>query len=221
MAYTILIKPNNTALATVKQTIMQRDKLVDNMRVVTNRYYNNYDMSEFSLILTYLTPISKTVRIANMTQESLDYGETGDMLSYILKVDTPMTAENGDVKMQFMFLKTELDAETGEKIQYVRNINETKIHICQLSDWLSSGDEALSTVAQLLLQNQENIKALGDVADDLQKNVAQDLVITDETLALAGLDGSKIGNGITLEDLNDSLVETGGNTTGNIKIVDI
>lgn len=220
MAYTILIKPNNTALATVKQTIMQRDKLVDNMRVVTARYYNDYDMSEFQLIMTYLTPISKTVRIVNLEIESNDYGDTHDMLSYLLTVDTPITAENGDVKIQFMFVKTVLNDE-GRKIQYVRNIDETQIHICQLSDWLTSGDEALSTIAKLFLQNQENIKALGAVADDLDKNVPVDMAITNETLALTGRNGEKIGNGVSLEDLNDSLVEVGANTSGNIKIVDI
>lgn len=221
MAYTILIKPDNTAITTIKQTIMQREKLVGKIRVITAKEYNDYDMTEFDLVMSYITPVSKAVRIARLTLESEAYNDEEGVLSYLLDVDTSLSAENGDVEVQFTFVKSELDADTGEKLQHVRNIDSTKIHICEISDWLVNTDEALSEISKLFLKNQETLKNIEAIAESLQSAAGTDLTVADDKLSLTNANGTVIGNGVALAQLNSDLVEAGGDYDGNVKIINI
>lgn len=221
MAYTILIKPDNTAITTIKQTIMQREKLVGKIRVITAKEYNDYDMTEFNLVMSYMTPISKTVRIAQLTLESEAYNDEEGVLSYLLDVDTSLSAENGDVEIQFTFVKSELDADTGTKLQHVRNIDTTKIHVCELADWLTNTDEALSEISKLFLKNQETLKSIESMAEELQNAAGTDLTVADDKLSLTNAKGTVIGNGVELAQLNSELVEAGGDSDGNVKIIEI
>lgn len=215
----ILINNDNIAITTEKETIMQRAKLVNKLSILCPQTYNGYDMSTFDLVMTYKLPISKNVRIVEMTRDEELYKE--NYCKYDLKIDTDITAENGDVELQFVFMKTYLD-EDGNNIQQVRNVQPTSIHICQLSDWLVPSDEALGTLAELYLTNKNMIKSLEQLAATLYQNKLDDITIDIENKRVIGTaNGNAVGEGIMLEELNNELVEVGAETTGNVKIQNI
>ena len=221
MAYVILIKSDNTAVVTSKEVIMAKSKLTSALKIVTARYYNGYDMSTFGLILTYKTPISGDVRTAMLNVTDMNYDGVADTLCYELALDTGITAEAGDVKFQFMFTKTELDPDTGSNIQRVRMIEELYVHVCKVSDIFQATDTALSDLAEIYLRNQQIALSLSQTADRIYQNSVADIAIDADHIRLQNASGVDVGTGISLEDLNDALVETGGNTSGNISIVSI
>lgn len=221
MALVMMIKADNEVVITNKKVVMQKEKLVNTLRVVTARYYNDYDMSNFSLVFSYLTPISKSVRTGIMTLTADSYDGVADMLVYDLNVDTGITAENGDVKIQFMFTNVELNPDTGENIQRVRMVEETKLHVAQTSDWLVTVDGALNDLAEIYLRNQQMLNALQDMANQLYTNNVADVAIDEDRIRLKNASGDSVGNGIGLEELNEQLVEVGGETSGNVSVVSI
>ena len=221
MGNVVLIKSDNTAVWTSRQTVMQRDKLTGSLTVVTARYYNDFDMEDFDLVMTYKTPSSNTLRTAPLALDSESYGDVENMLSYRVAVDTGITAESGDVGIQFMFVRSYVDAETGDSIQQVRNIEETTLHVCELQDYFVNTDAALSDLAEIYLRNQQQILALKALADQINANNVADLSIDSSRLVLINENGATVGSGLSLEALNDELVETGGDTSGNVSVVEI
>lgn len=208
------------AITTVRETIMQREKLVNRLSIICPQMYkNDIDMTEFDLVMTYKLPISKTVRIVEM--KSVDALYKNEFCKYDLDIDTDITSENGDVELQFTFMRTYLDAD-GNNIQQVRNANPTSIHICQLSDWLVPSDEALGTLAELYLTNKSMIKSLEQLASTLHQTKIDDITLDIDSKKILGTANGKIvGSGVSLEELNNELVEVGAETTGNVKIQNI
>ena len=219
--YTIMIKADNTCVVTSKEVIMARSKLTSSMQVVTPKYYNDYDMTTFDLVLSYMTPLSKSVRIATMALETESYDGVADMLCYKFDIDTGITAENGDVKFQFMFVKTELDPDTGANIQRVRMIDPIMIHVCQITDIYQNTDQALSDLAEIYLRNQQIALSLSETEDRIYQNSIADVAIDADHIRLKNASGTSVGTGISLEDLNDELVEIGSQTSGNVNIINI
>ena len=56
--YTVLINNDNTVTVTERQRIMQNSKLIDILRIIVPKTYNELDMSQFTARLEYLKPIS-------------------------------------------------------------------------------------------------------------------------------------------------------------------
>lgn len=214
--YTILIRSDNSVVCTNKEAIMQRDKLVNKIQVLCPKMYGEYDLSEFELAMTYRLPISKKMQFEILPLSNDSYKDS--YLQYIFPIDTNITAENGDIEILFMFMRTYL-SETGENIQQVRNVAPISIHICELEDWLVPSDAALGKLAELYLTNKSMINSLEQLASTLYTSKLDDLAIDSTEKKLYGTaNGIKVGAGISLEDLNSELVEIGGTTTGNLSI---
>ena len=215
----ILIDNDNYSIVTEKETIMQRDKLTNKLYIRCPQTYKDLDMKDFDLIMTYKLPISKTRKPVTLSRSDALYADT--YYEYTLDIDTDITSENGDVELQFIFLRTYLDPD-GNNIQQVRNVKPTSIHICQLDDWLVPSDEALSTLAELYLTNKNMIKSLEQLATTLYQTKLDDITIDIENKKVIGTaNGNTVGGGISLEELNNELVEVGADTTGNVKIQNI
>lgn len=214
--YTILINEDNSVTCTNKEAIMQRDKLVNKMCILSPKMYGEYDLSQFELSMTYKLPISNDVKFEILSLVDDNY--KNDFLKYEFPIDTNITAENGDVEIQFLFMRTYL-SEDGKNIQQVRNVFPTSIHICALSDWLVTSDSALGTLAELYLTNKNMMNGLEQLAATLYESKLDDLTIDASDKKLYGTShGKKVGTGVNLKDLNDELVEVGGQTSGNIFI---
>lgn len=206
--YTILVKSDDTLIATNKETIMHRSSLVRKLRFlvdptiqVGNQMLN---MADFVCVLEYKLPISNRYTPAVLTPSEELYK---DKLEYVLDVDTKITAEVGNVEMQLLWTRPDMLA-SGDFSECVRVTGSTTITVLpvnQWSDYVASSD--LSNIAQMVLSNQAQAEQLKMLGDYLMMTKADSIKYDKETneLTLMG-DGEKLDS-VTLEecDLEDGI----------------
>ena len=203
--YTILINDNNTMIASVRERIMQRSKLVDSLHFLVNPIYKELDMSDFTVVMEYILPISKEYKTETLVKSDELYK---DMLEYKLPFDTALTKEHGDIEVQISFTKVDLDAD-GNNIQYVRKTSPCKITIVPISAWSDIiPDEALNAVDMAFLQLEGKIKELEEIADTYNTTKADNITLDNDSKELyLTSKGSAIGNKISINDIGDSIAE--------------
>lgn len=218
--YTILVNNDNTLTTTVKERIMQRSKMVDNLHFLVDPTYKDFDMSDFTVNMEYILPISKEYKSEILEKEEALYKDK--KLEYKLPFDTNLTKEHGNIEIQLTFVKTELD-ENGVGKQFVRKTSPTTVTIIPISAWSDIiPDEALNAVDQKLIQVDTMIKTLTEnieinsisKADNIQLGTLEG---SDKTYLYLTSEGKQIGNPIDLDDFGDSLSED--DTEGLIKVV--
>ena len=221
MSNTFLLKDDHTVQHTVKSPILEKTSNIESISFICPKTYNDLDMSTFDLVLTYKLPVSKSVKIVNLTLSDAEYKD--DYLLYTLPVTAKnITSEVGDVELTLTQMKVELDADTGAQTKYVRSYNEAILPIIAVTNYINLEDSGLNQLAELYLANKAEIEALKIIADQIYDEKADDIALDTENQKLQLTNkGEKIGSGITLSDLNAELVETGSQTDGNINIVNI
>ena len=158
--YTILVTSNNELVTSVKERIMQRSKLVDNLHFLVDPEYNDLSMEDFTVTLEYILPISKEYKTETLVLSEELYK---DRLEYKLPFDTNLTKEAGKVEMQLTFTCVDMD-ESGNGIQRVRKTSPTTIEIIPISAWADIiPDSALSALDQRLIKQDAQIKALAEL----------------------------------------------------------
>ena len=203
--YTILVNDDNTLLTTVKERIMQRSKLVDNLHFIAHKMYKECDMEVFNVLLEYKLPVSKEYKTEILTLSNSDYDGTGKYLEYILPFDTNLTKEAGQIELQLTFTNVMLDEE-GNGIQYVRKTSPCTITIVPITAWSDIiPDDALNAVDQNMLKLDARMKELEEIAFNFAGTKADNIVYNDEdqTLQLtAGGEtiGQKISVNVLLEE---------------------
>lgn len=199
--YTILISESNELITSRRERIMQRSKLVDNLRILADVNYKNIDMSPFTVLMEYMLPVSKEYHSEILTLSKDLYKQK---LEYRLPFDTSLTKEAGDIELQFSFIKADLDEE-GRQIQYVRKTIPTTITIIPISAWSDViADSALNSIDQRIIQVNAMIGALEDMSQQLTDQYdtkADGLSYEDSTLQLTS-DGKKIGNKVILNGIS-------------------
>lgn len=199
--YTILVKPNDTLIATVKETIFHRSSLVRKLRFLVDPTLTvgneTLNMSDFVCILEYKTPISAKYTPVVLTPSEELFKER---LEYVLNVDTKITSEVGDVELQLLWTKPEMLA-SGSFNEYVRITCSTTITVLpvnQWSDYVASSD--LSNIAQMIMTNQAQTEQLKLYADYMIATKADSISYNKETNELSlEADGQKIDS-VTLKD---------------------
>ena len=96
--YVILVNDDDTLYSSKKERIMARSKCVDNLIFVVNPIYRNtYDMTNATVVLEYLRPISRKyeTEILKLCDERYN-----GFLQYKLPFDTNLTAEHGSLELQ-------------------------------------------------------------------------------------------------------------------------
>lgn len=199
--YTILVCDDNSLKATKRERIMQRSKLTDGLQFLVPQFYNNLDMSEYTVQLEYILPCSRRycTEILNLSDEMYE-----DHLKYILPLDTNLTAESGKIELQLTFVKTELD-EYGNGVQRVRKTSPTTIEIIPVSAWSDIiPDSALSAIDERLIKLDAQMRGLNEYMDVLDNNAVDNLVYnsSDETLQLSS-NGVGIGDKVYVRDMLD------------------
>lgn len=202
--YTILVCEDNTLYGSHKERIMQRSKLVDSMAFIVNHIYKGIDMTNASVVLEYLLPVSRKYETEYLTLSEEKYNEC--YLQYKLPFDTKITSEAGSVELQLTFAYVDLD-ENGNSVQRVRKTSATTIEIIPISAWSDIiPDSALSALDQRILKQDAQIKALADLADALDSNVniVDNLVYDDanSTLQLSA-NGVGVGDKVSVKDMLD------------------
>lgn len=207
--YTILANNDNTLTASVRERIMQRSKLVDNLHFLVDPIYKDIDMTDFTVTLEYILPISKQYMTETLVMsEDLYNGK----LEYKLPFDTILTKEPGDIELQLTFTKVELQ-EDGTSIQYVRKTSTTTITIVPISAWSDIiPDNALNDLDQKIIKIETLIKELSDIQDLLATGKADNLVLdtVDKMLYLTS-EGNQIGDRVSLETLGNEITVSSPN----------
>lgn len=202
MAYTILVNEDNTLYGSKKERIMQRSKCVDTLTFVVHRMYKGIDMTDATVVLEYLLPVSKKYETEYLTLLDERYNDC--FLQYKLPFDTKLTSEAGSIELQLTFAYTDLDTN-GNGVQKVRKTSSTTIEIVPISAWSDIiPDSALSALDQRILKQDAQIKALNELANVIDSNQVDNLVYNDkeDTLQLSAK-GVGVGNKVSVKDMID------------------
>jgi len=203
MAYTILVCDDNSLYGSQKSKIMQKEKLVNKLCFLVAPHYNGHDMSQFTVTMRYVLPISKEFITETLVLADDKYEE---YLKYVLPVDTNLSKEWGDVELNLTFTKVDTDND-GNIIQRVRKTDNYILKITELPDWDKFvPDSALSALDQRILKQDAQIMALANLADALDGNVniVDNLVYDDvgSTLQLSA-NGVAVGDKVSVKDMLD------------------
>ena len=204
--YTILVTENNELSTSIRERIMQRSKLVDNLHFLADPTYKGIDMSDWTVLMEYLLPISREYKTEILVKSDALYK---NKLEYKVPFDTNLTCEAGKVEVQLTFVKVELDAD-GKAIQRVRKTSPTTITIVPISAWSNViADSALTALDQRLIQVDAMINAANEMNNYLSETKADNLVVDQETNTI-----QLTANGVPIGDA----VSRGGSGSGNAGI---
>lgn len=207
--YTFLINEDNTLTTTVVERIMERSKMVDNLHFLADTTYKGVDMSDYTVLLEYLLPVSKRYKTEILTKSDELYK---NKLEYVLPFDTNLTNEPGDVQIQLTFSNITMDPD-GKTTQHVRKVGPGVVHIVPISAWSDVvPDASLTAVDQRILALEALAKSLQDHNQAIFDSKADNLSYDDHVLQLTS-GGKKIGNAIKI---TTESVET---DDGSIRVV--
>ena len=206
--YTILVNDDNTLTTSIRERIMQRSKLVDSLHFLVSPTYKGLDMTDFTVTMEYILPVSKEYVSEVLVKSEESYKE---MLEYKLPFDTDLTKEAGEIEVKLTFSKVDLD-EDGNDIQYVRKISATSITIVPIESWCDIiPDKALDAIDQRIIKTDAQIKALLEANEITRLEKADNLVLDSENKELyLNAEGNQIGDKVKLSDLGDEIVQSSG-----------
>ena len=201
MPYTIIVCDDGSLYGSHKKKIMQREKLFNKLWILVHPLYNGYDMSQCTVTMRYLLPISNEFKTETLELSNEKYEE---YLKYVLPVDTNLTKEWGEIKLNLTFTMLDAD-ENGKIVQRVRKTEDYMLNITKLPDWDSViPDSALSALDQRILKQDAQIEELKQLAKTLDDNKADSLLYNDvdDTLQLSS-NGMRIGKKVSVKDMLD------------------
>lgn len=212
--YTILVNEANELVTTVRERIMQRSKLVDNLHFLVEPTYKGINMSDFTVMLEYLTPVSHEYHTEILVKSDELYK---DRLEFKLPFDTNLTREAGDIQVQLTFVKLTMDAD-GNNVQQVRKTSAATIKILPITAWSDVvADSALTSLDQRLIQTQAMLEATQDMANYLDFTKADNMVFNKEQQYLQlTANGTPIGNQIPINNLGVGIVSIEVDDAGNL-----
>ena len=214
--YTLLLNETNEFITTVKERIMQRSKLVDNLHFLVEPSYKGLDMSDFTVMLEYVLPISKEYKSEILVKSDELYK---NYLEYKLPFDTCLTKEHGKIEVQLTFIKVDLDEE-GNSIQRVRKTSKATITIVPIAAWSDViADSALSALDQRLIQTEAMINQLNEISMYLDNTKADNIVYDTETQTLQlTSNGDLIGDSVNIGYIGTSVISIEVDEDGNMII---
>ena len=192
--YTFLINADNSITASLTERIMQRSKLVDNLHFLADTIYSGVDMTEYTVLLEYKLPVSKSYKTEIQKKSTELYK---NKLEYKLPFDTNLTSEAGDIEFWLTFSDVEMTAE-GETIQHVRKVGPGVVHIIPISNWADVvPDEALSSLDQRLIELIALNKSMYDQLNINLDGKADNIKYQNNILQLTS-NGKEIGNAVEI-----------------------
>lgn len=196
--YVILVNEDNTLSTSKRERIMQRSKLVDNLWFLVNPDYKGIDMTNCTVVMEYLLPVSKKYSTEILVKSSEGYK---DHLKYVLPFDTNLTSEAGEIEVQLSFYNVDISAD-GNSYQLVRKTSPTHVNIIPISAWSDIiPDSALTALDQRVIKMDAQIKALNDIAGTMQDKQVDDLSYNEDTNELQLMAGkNEIGKKVKLKD---------------------
>ena len=185
--YTILLRQDKQLVATEREIIYQREKLVDKLRFLVPQDYKGLNLSEYRTILKYVD--QGNISHAEILIPSDETYE--GYVQYFLPVDTNLTAFAGNIEIRLSFVKT----DNLERKQYVTHTGSITIVINPINE--SFNDTALEFVDQIVSELDMKIDEVKKAAELYDKTKADNLSYENSRLQLTA-NGNKIGNAITI-----------------------
>lgn len=218
--YVILCNDDDSLYGSHKERIMQRSNCVENLVFIVNSIYRNtYDMTNATVLLEYLLPVSKRYKTEILTLSDERYKDC--FLQYKLPINTEITSEAGSVQLQLTFAYVEMD-EHGKGIQRVRKTSTTTIDVIPISAWSDIiPDQCLGGLDQRLIMMNSQLQALNDYMNVIDNKQVDDLVYdsVEDTLQLHS-NGVGVGSKVSVKDILDDgipVVELGSSSGDNSK----
>ena len=201
MPYTIIVENDNSLYGSRKIKIMQREKLFNKLWFLVAPCYNGYDMSQCTVTMRYLLPVSREFKTETLVLSEERYEE---YLKYVLPVDTNLTKEWGNIELNLTFTMIDVD-DNGSIVQRVRKTENYILNVTQLPDWDSIiPDSALSALDQRIIKQDAQIKVLADLVNVLEDTKADNIMYDKKNNTLQLLSGDKeIGDTVTLKDCEE------------------
>ena len=201
----ILVNDDNTLFTSQKERIMQRSKLVDTLVFLVNPMYQEQNMSNATVLMEYLLPVSKKygTKILRKSDETRQ-----EYFQYMLpendEIDTELTSEPGKIELQLTFIYVDLDVN-GNPIQRVRKTSATTLTVVPISNWSDIiPDSALSVIDQRIIKTDAQIRALDAYIETIGNNMVDNLAYNEDEESLYLLSGDKIvGNKVSVRDMLD------------------
>lgn len=123
--YTILVNDDNTLHASVRTRIMQNTKNIDSLHFLVKPMFNDIDMTEATVVLTYILPISNERKTLTLTKSEELYKER---LEYKILLNEDFTTEVGDIVMYLTFMiGDDIIRKTNSAILTVNKVEEVNI----------------------------------------------------------------------------------------------
>ena len=201
--YTILVNQDDTLYGSHKERIMQRQKLVNDLVFIVDPIYRDtHDMTDATVMLEYVLPVSREYKTVILTLSDERYNDC--FLQYKLPFDTDLTSQAGSLELQLTFAYVEMN-ENGVGIQRVRKTSSTIIDIIPITAWSDIvPDSALSSLDQRLIKMDSQMRAMNDYLDVIDSNKVDNLVYNEceDTLQLSA-NGVGVGNKVSVKDMLD------------------
>ena len=203
MAYIILVEQDNSLYGSHKERIMQRSTGIDSLIFIVDPMYKNvHDMTNATVMLEYLLPVSRNYKTEYLALSDERYNN--HYLQYKLPFNTNLTSEAGRVELQLTFIYTDLDVN-GKGIQKVRKTSPTTVEIVPISAWSDIiPDAALSSLDQRLIKLDASMRAMNNYLDVLDNNQVDNLVYdsNNDTLQLSAK-GVGVGDKVSIKNMLD------------------
>lgn len=215
MPYTIIVCDDGNLYGSQKIKIMQKEKLFNKVWFLAPQHYNGFDMSQCTVVMRYLRPISKEF----VTETLVLSDRYEEYLKYVLPVDTCLSKEWGDLELNLTFIMLDTD-DDGNVIQRVRKTGNHVLTITKLPNWDAVvPDESLAALDQRIIMQSAQIKALENLAETLENTQVDNLVYNpkEDVLHLASK-GNLVGNKVSVKEMmRDGIpvVELGASSGNN------
>ena len=197
--YTLLLDESNKLITTVRERIMQRSKLVDDLHFLVDPIYKGYNMEDFTVMMEYLLPVSREYKSEILVKSDELYK---DKLEYKLPFDTNLTREAGDVEVQLTFVSATVD-DNGKSIQRVRKTSTAVITIVPISAWSDIiPDGALTALDQRLVVIDSQINGINELVSTMYNKQVDNLTYDENEYALQLMsNGVGIGDKVSIKNI--------------------
>lgn len=123
--YTILVNDDNTLYTSVRTRIMQGSKNIDYLHFLVKPMFNGIDMTDATVVLTYILPVSEERKTLTLTRSEELYKER---LEYKILLDENFTTELGSIAMYLTFMIGDnIIRKTNSAIMTVRKVEDAII----------------------------------------------------------------------------------------------
>lgn len=205
--YMIVMQEDKSLIVTQSATLYQRETNVNTLcflippTVTEEGILRN--IAEYLVVLKMKTPDGKILtRLLTANEEPYK-----ERLRFETTVTADMTECAGQITTYLTFLKVS-ESETGLQKEHVFHSGNVYIPVSPKEDFVFIPDKSLQAFDQLMLQTQAKLDKLEDIAESMETQKADNIVLNPETNEIyLTSNGEIIGNKITVDELSDVIVD--------------